>query len=141
MADPSRDGKRVLASGVFDVIHPGHLHYLNESKALGDRLVVVITSDAHAAASKRHPHHSAAVRLKVVQALAPVDEALVGSNPYDLVATARAANPDIITLGYDQDFHGQTLQAELAAAGIRVDVKRISKYPGKTVSTSEYLPT
>lgn len=129
--------KRVLASGVFDVLHPGHLHYLREAKACGDYLVVVVTSDGHAQLSKRPPLHSENHRAELLRALEMVDGVIIGADPYDLVETTQQANPDVIALGYDQRFDEGLLQSELAAAGLRVEVVRASRFP--TPQTGEIL--
>lgn len=121
--------KTVLASGVFDVIHPGHLAYLREARQHGDRLVVVVTSDEQAAREKRPPRHPAADRARLVAALDPVDEAFVGPEPYDLAGTVRQAEATIIALGHDQPFDERKLTAELAAAGVDVEVVRCTKHP------------
>jgi FAD synthetase len=123
---------RVLASGVFDILHPGHLRYLSAAKEHGDELVVIITSDGHATTSKRRPRHSEVDRAALVASLAPVDQVIVGHDPYDLVATTREAAPDIIALGHDQPFDPATLQTELAAAGLAVEVVRIEKFGPNT---------
>jgi FAD synthetase len=125
-------GKRILASGVFDVVHPGHLRYLTEAKALGDHLVVIVTSDGHATSSKQAPHHDQQARADLVAALEPVDEVIIGQDPYDLVATTQAADPDVIALGHDQPFDPPVLAAELKAAGISVEVMRIGKFGPNT---------
>lgn len=124
--------KRVLASGVFDIIHPGHLAYLTEARALGDRLVVIVTSDGHATASKHQPRHSETERARLVEALEPVDEVMIGRDPYDLIATTKAANPDVIALGHDQPFDPPVLATELKSAGINVEVVRIGKFGPNT---------
>jgi FAD synthetase len=127
--------KVVLASGVFDVIHPGHLAFLEAARKHGDRLVVVVTSDEQAAREKRPPRHSAADRTRLVSALDPVDEAFVGLEPYDLAGTVRRAGAAVIALGHDQTFDPAELAAELAAAGIDVAVVRCDRHP--SVSTRE----
>ncbi len=121
--------KRVMASGVFDVIHPGHLDYLHRAKAHGDQLVVVVASDGHIRHTKRTPHHSQTDRAQLVRSLALVDDVIIGADPFDLVATVRAANPDVIALGYDQPFQAEQLASELQAADITVTVVRIPHYP------------
>lgn len=138
MADVPGRQKRVLASGVFDVVHPGHLHYLKSARALGDRLAVVVTSDNHAALTKRRPMHSEAERRQLVASLQPVDEVIVGADPYDLTATVRMADPDVIALGFDQSFDEQRLASELEEAGMHVEVRRVGKYPGRAVATRHY---
>lgn len=119
--------KRVLASGVFDVVHPGHLHYLTKAADLGDHLSVVVTSDGHAEQTKRPPRHAAAERTALVSALELVDDAFVGADPYDLTATIEQAKPDIIALGYDQPFDEAGLIKELAGLGFTVKVIRIDR--------------
>lgn len=119
--------KRVLASGVFDVLHPGHRHYLSEAAALGDHLSVVVTSDGHATRSKRPPTHAATDRAALVEALEMVDHAFVGADPYDLAATVRQARPDVIALGYDQPFDETGLTGELRELGFEIEVVRIDR--------------
>jgi FAD synthetase len=128
--------KRVMASGVFDLVHPGHLFYLRKAKRLGDHLIVVITSDGHAAASKRQPHHSQYERAELVASLEPVDEVLIGADPYDLLATVGQANPQVIALGHDQSFDPEELRQTLARAGLAVDVVRLPEQAGGKRTTA-----
>ena len=59
--------KIVLAGGVFDIIHPGHIQTLNDAKKLGDVLVVVIATDKTAIKmKKRKPLHNAKLRQELV---------------------------------------------------------------------------
>ncbi|MCX8200150.1 MAG: adenylyltransferase/cytidyltransferase family protein [Candidatus Micrarchaeota archaeon] len=99
-----KSGKRktvVLAGGIFDILHRGHIHFLEHAKSLGDELVVVIGTDANARKSGKNPIHNEKDRLAVVSALSVVDRALIGSNK-SMLSTIRKANPSIIFLGYDQ---------------------------------------
>ena len=71
--------KIVLAGGVFDIIHPGHINTLNAAKKLGDFLVVVIATDKTAVKmKKREPLHSAQLRQELVSSLSMVDLCIVG---------------------------------------------------------------
>ena len=64
----SSSKKIVLAGGVFDIIHPGHIHTLNAAKALGDILVVVIATDKTARKMKKSPPlHSQESRRELVR--------------------------------------------------------------------------
>ena len=64
----------VLAGGVFDIIHPGHIHTLNAAKLLGDVLVVVVATDNTAVKmKKRTPIHSQEQRQELVNSLEVVD--------------------------------------------------------------------
>lgn len=121
----SKSTKTVLASGVFDLVHPGHLHYLAEARKLGDRLVVVVTSDEQAEREKRKPRHRAVDRAALIASLPPVDEAFVGPEPYDMAATVERAGADIVALGHDQPFDEKKLGQELG-----VEVARCDELPG-----------
>ena len=66
--------KVVLAGGVFDIIHPGHIHTLNAAKKLGDVLVVVVATDNTAVKmKKRTPLHTQEQRQELVDSLSMVD--------------------------------------------------------------------
>ncbi|MDH5416197.1 MAG: FAD synthase [Nitrosopumilus sp.] len=92
----------VLAGGVFDIIHPGHIHTLNAAKALGDVLVVVVATDNTAVKmKKRSPIHSQEQRQELVNSLSMVDLCLIGKED-DIFKTVNLVRPEIIALGYDQ---------------------------------------
>jgi cytidyltransferase-like protein len=92
----------VLAGGVFDIIHPGHIHTLNAAKALGDVLVVVVATDNTAVKmKKRNPIHSQEMRQELVNSLSMVDLCLIGQED-DIFKTVNLVRPEIIALGYDQ---------------------------------------
>lgn len=92
----------VLAGGVFDIIHPGHIHTLNAAKALGDVLVVVVATDNTAVKmKKRRPLHSKEQRQELVNSLVMVDLCLVGQED-NIFKTVNLVRPQIIALGYDQ---------------------------------------
>ena len=92
----------VLAGGVFDIIHPGHIYTLNAAKALGDILVVVVATDnTSVRMKKRKPLHSQEQRQELVESLSMVDLCLVGQED-DMFKTVNRVRPQIIALGYDQ---------------------------------------
>jgi glycerol-3-phosphate cytidylyltransferase/FAD synthetase len=92
----------VLAGGVFDIIHPGHIHTLNAAKILGDVLVVVVATDNTAVKmKKRQPLHSKEQRQELVNSLSMVDLCLVGQED-DIFKTVNLVKPQTIALGYDQ---------------------------------------
>ncbi len=98
----SESKKIVLAGGVFDIIHPGHIHTLNAAKALGDVLVVAIATDKTAQKmKKRPPLHNQELRRELVSCLSMVDIAMIGHEE-DIFETVKEVKPDIIALGYDQ---------------------------------------
>ena len=92
----------VLAGGVFDIIHPGHIHTLNAAKELGDVLVVVVATDNTAVKmKKRRPLHVQEQRQELVNSLSIVDLCLIGQED-DIFKTVDHVKPQIIALGYDQ---------------------------------------
>lgn len=92
----------VLAGGVFDIIHPGHIHTLNAAKALGDVLVVVVaTANTAVKLKKRKPLHTEEQRQELISSLSMVDLCIIGHEG-DIFKTVEKVRPDIIALGYDQ---------------------------------------
>ena len=92
----------VLAGGVFDIIHPGHIHTLNAAKALGDVLIIVVATDNTAMKmKKRQPLHSKEQRQELVNSLVMVDLCLIGQED-NIFKTVNLVKPQIIALGYDQ---------------------------------------
>jgi len=116
---------RVMATGVFDILHLGHLHYLEESKKLGDELVVVIATDTTVRKRKHEPITPEKMRCELVASLKPVDKAVLGREGGDIFEIVKDLRPDIITLGYDQPFDQQNLEKELAKRGLKVKVVRM----------------
>jgi FAD synthetase len=118
---------RVMATGVFDILHTGHLRYLEEAKRLGDELIVVVATDATVRREKHEPITPEKMRLELVQALKPVDRAFLGREG-DMFDIVLEVSPDIIALGYDQSFDVKSLEAELKKRGLDTRVVRLSKY-------------
>ena len=113
--------KIVLAGGVFDIIHPGHIHTLNEAKKLGDFLVVVIATDTTVMKmKKRKPLHNAQARQELVSSLSMVDLCIIG-NEEDIFKTVDLIKPQIIALGYDQ-IHQEKFISD-GCKQINIDVK------------------
>jgi len=103
LTEIGRDSLRiVLAGGVFDIIHPGHISTLNAAKTLGDVLVVVVATDNTAIKmKKRNPIHNQEQRQELVNSLGVVDLCLIGQEN-DIFKTVNLVKPQIIALGYDQ---------------------------------------
>jgi FAD synthetase len=114
---------RVLATGTFDILHPGHLLYLERSKELGDELMVIVARDINVL-HKPKPIVPEDQRLKMVQALKVVDLAILGDER-DIFQPILRLKPDIITLGFDQHFNPAVLEAELARRNLASEVVRV----------------
>lgn len=115
-----------MATGVFDLLHPGHLHFLESAKKLGDELVVVVATDVMVRRRKHEPVTPQAMRRQMVAALKPVDRAVVGHED-DIYKTVEEVRPDIIALGYDQSFREEEIQKELERRGLHIKIVRLPK--------------
>ena len=92
----------VVATGTFDLLHPGHVLYLERSRALGDELVVIVARDVNVR-HKAKPILPEEQRRRMIESLKPVDRAILGEVG-DIFRTIEELRPDIITLGFDQHF-------------------------------------
>jgi FAD synthetase len=116
---------RVVATGTFDILHPGHLYYLEESKKLGDELWVIVARDSNVK-HKPRPIISEEHRLRMVAALKPVDHAILGDKT-DIFRPIQEIRPEVITLGFNQMFREEDLKKQLAERNLPSEVVRISK--------------
>ena len=119
-----------MATGTFDIIHPGHGYYLEESKKIGGddaRLVVVVARDSTVRSRKRVPVVDEKQRLEVVKMLKPVDEACLGSE-IDMFKVVEKIKPDIITIGSDQNYNIADLKKELLKRNIEAEIVKIEGY-------------
>ena len=128
--------KIVLAGGVFDIIHPGHIHTLNAAKALGGVLVVAIATDKTAEKmKKRSPLHNQELRRELVSCLSMVDKAIVGHED-DIFQTVKEIKPNIIVLGYDQVHQEKFISDGCKRINLNVEIVRLES-PVPHLSSSE----
>jgi len=128
--------KIVLAGGVFDIIHPGHVHTLNAAKALADVLVVAIATDKTAQKmKKRPPLHNQELRRELVNCLSMVDRTVIGHED-DIFETVREIKPDIIVLGYDQVHQEQFISDGCKRINLDVKIVRLQS-PAPNLSSSD----
>ena len=127
--------KVVLAGGVFDIIHPGHIHTLKAAKDLGDVLIVVIATDNTAEKmKKRRPLHDQDQRKMLVDSLSVVDLGVVGHEG-DIFKTVDIIKPQIIALGYDQVHQEKFITEGCKKINLDVQVARLQS-PIPEVSSS-----
>lgn len=126
----------VFTNGCFDLLHPGHVRYLEAARALGDVLVVGLNDDASVTRLKGpgRPVLRAAERAEVLAGLAAVDHVVLFAEdtPRALIA---AVAPDVLVKGADWAEDDIVGRDEVRARGGRVE--RIALVPG--VSTSEII--
>ena len=129
--------KRVVATGTFDILHPGHLFYLEHSKRLGDELTVIVARDANVK-HKPKPIIPEEQRRRMVAALRCVDHAILGDTT-DMFRPIGEIRPDIITIGFNQHFNESNLQEQLAARGLSATIVRIGKYGDDELCSSRLV--
>lgn len=94
----------VCASGYFNPIHYGHIEYLEKSKQLGDKLIVIVNSDKQSHLKKGTSFMPENERLKIVRSLRCVDAAILSVDEDRTVCkTLSHLHPDIFTNGGDQN--------------------------------------
>ncbi|MDV0442746.1 adenylyltransferase/cytidyltransferase family protein [Methanorbis rubei] len=126
--------KRIVATGTFDILHPGHLFYLEESKKLGDELWVIVAREQNIK-HKPLPIVPEEQRLKMIQGLRCVDHAVLGDT-VDMYRPIAEIDPDIITLGFNQKFSEEKLITEMRKRNIRAEIMRIGDFSGCKFNSS-----
>src|SRR5262245_26024285 len=101
--DARAAGRRIVfTNGVFDILHPGHVRYLQAARSQGDLLIVGLNSDASVRRNKgpERPINPEAERAEVLEALACVDAVSVfdEDTPADII---RRVQPDVLVKGAD----------------------------------------
>jgi FAD synthetase len=142
MAD--KKGKKiVLASGVFDLLHLGHVKFLEEAKKAGGEnaeLIVIIARDRTVEENKgRKPIMSENQRRALVESLNVVDEAVLGFEKFDLGHVIERVKPDVIALGYDQVNMEKDTQAYVDKHKLNVKVVRIDKFEEDELDSSSKI--
>tara|TARA_B100001778_G_scaffold309019_1_gene290193 strand:+ start:140 stop:637 length:498 start_codon:yes stop_codon:yes gene_type:complete len=118
---------RVMAVGIFDLLHAGHLHYVEQAKSLGEELVVVIAHDETVRKQKHEPVTGQDLRRRMVEGLKPVDQAIIGNPPgVPIFEILKQIDPDLIALGYDQKHSIDAIRKGLDQHGFKhVEVTRV----------------
>ena len=118
--------KTVVATGVFEILHPGHINFLTEAKKLGDRLIVIVARDKNTGRQKNIviPEEQ---RLEVINSLKVVDEAILGDEN-DIFKPVEKIKPDIIALGKNQVADEKILTEELKKRNLNAKVIRIENF-------------
>ncbi|MGO8807357.1 MAG: adenylyltransferase/cytidyltransferase family protein [Candidatus Bathyarchaeia archaeon] len=143
MADQSRKKKVILASGVFDLLHLGHVRFLEEAKKAGGKdaeLTVVVARDSTVEKTKgRKPIMSENERCLLVESLKVVDKAVLGYEKFDIAEIIGDINPDVIALGYDQQDMIKQVQDYIKKHNSKVKVVRIGKFGENTLDSSSKI--
>ena len=135
-ADRSQGKKVVLANGVFDLLHVGHVRYLEAASRLGDLLVVAVNSDRSTRQMRGagRPVVPQAERAEVIGALRCVDHVLIFDEP-DAVAVIRVLRPEVHAKGTDYTQLTVPERSEVQSYGGKVEIVG----DAKRHSTSELI--
>ena len=120
---------KVMATGTFDLLHPGHVYYLKEAKKLGNTLAVVVATDATVRRLKHEPVNPEEIRLNLIKELKIVDEAYLGHKD-DMYKIVEEIKPDVIALGFDQIHDENKIKSELEKRKINPKVVRLPEFKG-----------
>ncbi|MEM2849073.1 MAG: adenylyltransferase/cytidyltransferase family protein [Candidatus Bathyarchaeia archaeon] len=135
--------KIVLVGGVFDVIHPGHIEFLKRAKSLageGGKLVVLIARDSTVEKTRgKPPIIPEEARRFIVENLKPVDEAILGFKPPSIEKVLATVKPDVIVLGYDQEYLKKMLDETVRRLGIKVEIVKMDKFEDYTPNSSSII--
>jgi len=135
--------KRVLAAGVFDLLHYGHIKYLEEAKKLGDpdaKLTVIVARDETVRRMKgQDPVIPEDQRRATVEALKVVDEALLGFEDLDLDRVIQQVKPDIIAVGHDQDAIRNQVEKIKKARELGFEIVQVGRFGEKDLNSSSKI--
>ena len=129
--------RKVVATGTFDLLHPGHIYYLEESKKLGDELWVIVARDMNVK-HKPRPIIPEEQRLAMIASLRPVDHAILGDKT-DMFRPIEEIRPAVITIGFNQLFDEEKLRSQLAARNLNPKIVRIEKYADSELCSSRQV--
>ena len=132
--------RRVVAQGTFDLLHPGHVHYLEDAAAMGDFLTVIVARRTNVT-HKPQPIVPGPQRRRMIEALDVVDEAILGHEE-DIFVPIERIDPDVIVLGYDQHHDERMIEGALRERGIDCELARASPMEGdgeRLLSTGQII--
>lgn len=133
-------GKIVLASGTFDLLHLGHVRYLEQAKKAGGKnakLVVIVARDRTVEKRKgRKPVMPEEHRRALVESLKVVDEAILGYEDFDIGQVIEEIKPDIIAVGHDQGNIESQVRKTVAQKGLNIQVVKIGKFGKPELNSS-----
>ena len=135
--------KIVLASGVFDLLHLGHVKFLEEAKKAGGQnaeLIVIVARDNTVKKRKgKKPIMPENQRRALVESLKVVDEAILGYEKFDIEKVIEKIKPDILVFGYDQKGMEKTVKECIEAKGLKMKIVKIGKFKEDELDSSSKI--
>lgn len=133
----------VLASGVFDLLHLGHVRFLEEAKKVGGKnaeLVVIVARDSTVEARKgAKPVMPEGQRRALVEALRVVDEAVLGYENFSMDMVIDKIKPDVIAMGYDQRDMTRAVEEAIKHRDLKIRVVRVGKFGANALDSSSEI--
>lgn len=143
MVEKVEKKKVVLASGTFDLLHFGHVKYLEEAKKSGGKnvkLIVIVARDSTAKKSKgKKPVMPEDQRRSLVESLKVVDEALLGYEKFDISKVVEKIKPDIIAVGYDQSSIRREVRKAVAEKNLNIQIVKVGRFGKEELNSSSKI--
>jgi FAD synthetase len=133
----------VLASGTFDLLHLGHVRFLEEAKKAGGEnaeLVVIVARDSTVKKRKgKKPIMPEDQRRALVESLRVVDEAILGWEDFSIEKVIERIKPDIIAVGHDQDGIEKEVQNAIKEKKISIEIAKIGRFGKQELDSSSKI--
>jgi len=133
----------VLTAGVFDLLHLGHVKFLEEAKKMGGKnaeLIVIVARDKTVKNRKgEKPVMSENQRRALVESLEIVDEAILGYEKFSIDRVVEKIKPDIIALGHDQKGIGEIVRKAIMNKSLKIKVVKIGKFSEDELNSSSEI--
>lgn len=143
MVKKGKKRKVVLASGTFDLLHLGHVRFLEEAKNAGGEnaeLMVIVARDNTVKARKgKKPVMPEDQRRALVESLKVVDEAILGLEDFSIGKVIEKIKPDVIALGYDQDGIEREVQKAIEKEKYDIEVAKIGRFGKSELDSSSKI--
>ena len=135
--------KIVLASGTFDLLHLGHVRFLEEAKKAGGKdadLVVIVARDSTVKARKgKKPIMPEDQRRALVESLKVVDEAILGWENFSIDKVIERIKPDVIAVGHDQDGIENEVLKAIKEKKVSIKVAKIGRFGKRKLDSSSKI--
>jgi len=143
MVGKTKKKRVVLASGTFDLLHFGHVKYLEAAKKTGGEnaeLVVIVARDSTVEKRKgKKPVMPEDQRRSLVESLKVVDEALLGYEKFDIGEVVEKIRPDIIAVGHDQDGIEREVRKAIAEKNLNIQIVKIGRFGKEELDSSSKI--
>lgn len=139
----TKNKKTVLASGTFDLLHLGHVRFLEEAKKAGGKnaeLIVIVARDSTVKERKgKYPVMPEDQRRALVESLKVVDEAILGLENFSIDKVIEKINPDIIAVGHDQDGIEKEVEKAIKERNVAIEVAKIGRFGKRELDSSSKI--